>query len=248
VTEAAASESGGKKAPGRLGKAFRSLFMKSASVVAIDDIADHFRLVTLEGAALQGVTWAPGQKLQIAIGAGFTARTYTPIDWDATDGRTRILGYMHVDGPGRAWLLGLKPGDDCDVFGPRGSLDVSQLAGPLAVFGDETSIGVAYALRRQDQGRAVTSYFEIGDRASIEQLGASLDLGTVTLFERRPDEAHLAQMEAALPTIAAAGGSFVLTGKAGTIQRLGQALKGQGVPTARIATKAYWAPGKTGLD
>ena len=59
---------------------------------------------------------------------------------------------------------------------------------------------------------------------------------------------HLEEMEAALPALAAAGATFVLTGKAGTIQRLRQELKRQAVPAERIVAKAYWAPGKTGLD
>ena len=40
----------------------------------------------------------------------------------------------------------------------------------------------------------------------------------------------------------------MLTGKAGTVQRLRQRLKRLAVPASRIATTAYWAPGKTGLD
>jgi hypothetical protein len=55
-------------------------------------------------------------------------------------------------------------------------------------------------------------------------------------------------MEATLPAHIAAGATFVLTGKASTIQRIRQSLKQQAVPTGRILTKAYWAPGKTGLD
>jgi hypothetical protein len=55
-------------------------------------IGDRFRLITLEGLALAGVTWTPGQKIQIAMGSAFVARTYTPIEWDAAAGRTRILG------------------------------------------------------------------------------------------------------------------------------------------------------------
>jgi hypothetical protein len=55
-------------------------------------------------------------------------------------------------------------------------------------------------------------------------------------------------MEATLPELIKAGASFVLTGKAGTIQRLRQRLKQHNVASRRIVTKAYWAPGKIGLD
>lgn len=243
-----AGRRGAARAQSRLSKALIGLLMKRAMVASIDDVADGFRIVTLEGAALRSAVWLPGQKVQVAMNSAFVARTYTPIEWDAATGRTRIVGYAHGEGPGSGWLRGLDVGDECDLFGPRGSLDARPLAGPLAVFGDETSIGLGYALGRQDHSRSVSCYLEVGDRADAEQVGTALDLGNITLFTRRRDDAHLVQMEAALPSLIAAGASFVLTGKAGTVQRLRVALKRHDVPAQRIATKAYWAPGKTGLD
>jgi len=236
------------KAPGRLGKAIIRLLMRRARIAAIDDIADRFRLVTLEGDALQGVAWLPGQKVQIAMGSAFVARTYTPIEWNAGAGRTCILGYAHGEGPGSVWLRDLRLGDECDLFGPRNSLDMRPLHGPLALFGDETSIGLGYALARQDRMRSVSCHFEVGDKADAEQVASALDLGTVALFARQGDDAHLAQMEATLPSLVQAEASFILTGKAGTVQRLRHDLKRHGVASNRIVTKAYWAPGKTGLD
>ncbi|UVH59448.1 hypothetical protein NWF24_08585 [Variovorax paradoxus] len=43
---------------------------------------------------------------------------------------------------------------------------------------------------------------------------------------------------------------YVLTAKAASIQQVSRALKAQGVEARRIKAKAkaYWAPGKTGLD
>lgn len=140
---------------GRLSKMLRRLLMKQARVVSCEQLADRFRLVTLEGAALRDVTWAPGSKIQIAMAAAFTTRTYTPIDWNPAEGRTRILGYVHGDGPGSAWLLSLAPDDSCEFIGPRSSLDASRLEYPLVLFGDETSIGLACALARS---RPIASY------------------------------------------------------------------------------------------
>lgn len=236
------------KAPGRLSKALLGLFMKRATVSAIDDIADRFRLVTLEGAALRGVTWAPGQKIQVAMGSAFVARTYTPVDWDAAAGSTRLLGYAHGDGPGSAWLRRLRPGDKCDLFGPRSSLDIGRTKSPLAVFGDETSIGLAFALTSTDRLDRANCCFEVDDIASSGQVLARFDLGGATLVAKRDDDAHVSDMAAAAGAPVTSGHSFVLTGKASTIQRLRASLRRKGVPAARILTKAYWAPGKQGLD
>ena len=224
------------------------LLIKRATVVASERLADRFWLITLEGPALKNVVWIPGQKVQIAMGSAFMARTYTPIEWNAAAGRTCILAYAHGEGPGSAWVRAVEPGDECDIFGPRASLDLARLPGPLAIVGDETSIGLAYAATYQGRPRSVACLFEVDGVESAGQVAAQLGIQDAVLFAKRGDDAHVAAMEAALPALVAAGASFVLSGKAGTIQRLRQSLRQQAVPATRRITKAYWAPGKTGLD
>lgn len=236
------------KAPGRLSQALTRLLMKRATVVAVEPLADRFGLVTLEGPALAGVGWTPGQKIQIAMGSAFTARTYTPMDWDSAKGRTRILGYAHGAGPGSAWLRALQPGAECDIFGPRASLEVGGIAGPLAVFGDETSMGLAHALAARDRARPISCVFEVDDVDNAKRVMARLGLPDAASFARTGDDAHLEAMASTFAPLVAAGASFVLTGRAGAVQRLRQGLKLHGVPPGRIASKAYWAPGKVGLD
>ncbi|MFE0753018.1 siderophore-interacting protein [Inquilinus sp. NPDC058860] len=224
------------------------MFMRHVTVAACETIADRFRLITLDGPALAGVAWKPGQKIQIAMGSAFVARTYTPIEWDAVAGRTRILGYAHGDGPGSTWVRDLEPGDECDIFGPRHSLDLSAAAGSLAILGDETSIGLAHALLHRDRAGAVVCRFEVDDAEASRRAMVHLGLDDAVLFGRTEGDAHLEDMEATLPALVAAGATFVLTGKASTIQQLRQGLKHQAVPATRIVAKAYWAPGKAGLD
>lgn len=236
------------KGPGRLSKTLVRLFMRHVTVAAVETIADGFRLITLEGPALAGIAWTPGQKIQIAMGSAFVARTYTPIEWDPVAGRTRILGYAHGDGPGSAWIRGLAPGDECDIFGPRHSLDLSAAAGPVALLGDETSIGLARALLSHDRTGAIACRFEVDDVDASRRVMTRLGCDDVTLFGRTEDGEHIKRIEAALPALHAAGATFVVTGKASTIQQLRLALKRRAVPATRIVAKAYWAPGKAGLD
>jgi NADPH-dependent ferric siderophore reductase len=236
------------KEQGRLRRVLTRLLMKRATVTANEALTQDLRLVTLEGPALEGVAWQPGQKLQIAMGSAFVTRTYTPIAWNPSAGRVCFLGYAHGDGPGSRWLRSAASGEICDVFGPRTSLDMAHLSGPLLVMGDETSIGLAYAATHQDPARNVTTCLEVGDVHTVRQAMADLGLSHATLVVRRQDDEHIADMEAALAAAAAEGASFVLTGKAGTIQRLRQNLRKHAIPASRCITKAYWAPGKTGLD
>lgn len=236
------------KPPGRLNQALRRFLMKRATVVAVEPLADRFGLITLEGEALTGAHWTPGQKIQIAMGSGFLARTYTPMNWDSSLGRTRILGYAHGEGPGSSWLRRLEPGVECDIFGPRASLDVAGLTGPLAVFGDETSLGLAHALASQRRDGALSCFFEVGDVDNAKPVVARLGLPDGALLARTSDDAHLAAMAASLTRLAATGATFILTGRAVAIQELRRALKHHGIAPARVAAKAYWAPGKVGLD
>lgn len=233
---------------GRLSAMLRRVFMRRATVTACEQVAGGFHLITLESPDFRNLEWTPGDKIQIALGSAFVARTYTPIDWDAGAGRTRILAYAHGAGPGSDWIRGLRTGDVCDVFGPRASLDVSWVPGPVLLLGDETSFGIALAMRGQAYAERVEFVFEVNDLGHSQQLVETLGFGPARQVERQVDDGHLAEVEAGLPAWARSDATFVLTGRSTTIQRMRQALKALDVPATRLMTKAYWAPGKAGLD
>ncbi|MFV0623796.1 siderophore-interacting protein [Sphingomonas sp. ac-8] len=246
--EAGEAVSAAGRAPGRVSQALIRLLMRRATVAATERLTEGFTLLTLEGTALRDVAWTPGQKIQVAMGSAFVARTYTPIVWNAAAGRTCILGFDPGEGPGARWLRHAAVGDACDLLGPRASVDLRRLPGPIALFGDETAIGLGHALRHQHPHSAVRCHFEVGDEAAARDVLRCMDLDDAALFDRRADEAHLEAVEALLPALDAGGATFVLTGRAGMVQRLHRALKRHAVPRGRILTKVYWAPGKTGLD
>jgi hypothetical protein len=81
---------------GLIESAIQTLFARSAVVVDVEPVGPAFRIVTLEGEALKNVAWTPGDKIQIQLG-GWVQRTYTPMDWDAVGGRTRLLVYLNGD-------------------------------------------------------------------------------------------------------------------------------------------------------
>lgn len=222
--------------------------MRPARVAAVETLSPRFRLIELEGDALKDVAWTAGQKIQVAMGAGLSARTYTPMSWDASRGRTRLLAFAHGDGPGSRWTTGLRQGDICQFFGPRRSLDLAGLEAPVILFGDETSFGLAAALRDTLQAGGALHMFEANDAPESRQVLDSVSLREARLVTRSAGESHLATVETEFLRLAANGARFVLTGKASSIQRISRALKAAGVAPSRIKAKAYWAPGKTGLD
>jgi ferric-chelate reductase (NADPH) len=235
---------------GRLKGAVSRLFTRSASVEGARAVADGFRLLTLSGAALRNVSWTPGQKIQVMLG-GWTQRTYTPLSWDAARGATSLLAYMHGAYPGSDWARTLAVGEPCSIFGPRGSLDLNAIERPALLFGDETSFGLAHALRHTPSGAAgVHLLFEVtapdAARAALDSIGVS----GARVVARQPADAHLGELEQIVTDVFQSERlrGWVVSGKASSIARLVKRLRQLDVPRRQIQTKAYWAPGKVGLD
>ena len=125
---------------------------------------------------------------------------------------------------------------------------MSKRGGMRVLLGDETSIGLAYALSHHAPGGALPGLFEVNSSDPAQAVLTRFGLDAVELFVRTANDAHLADIERRLPALVTAGARFVLTGKAPTIQRLRRSLRAAGAATSELITKPYWAPGKTGLD
>ncbi len=239
-----------EKRPGVLKAVLQKFFRRQSRVDSIEELNAKFRLITLSGDALKNVTWTPGDKVQIQLG-GWVQRTYTPIDWVSEEGRIRILVYLHADGPGALWARSLRVGDGCSLLGPRGSIDLTQLSRPAVFFGDETTFGLARALRstaREAEG--VEFLFELSTPVESLQVLKHLGLAKAQHCIRADGEAHLPELKTRMLGVLNSRhpAQFVLTGRSIAIQRLRQVLNQQGYDASQFLIRAYWAPGKKGLD
>ncbi len=237
--------------PGPLTRLLEKWFFREATVTKVQVMSQHFRLITLAGEDLRGVAWVPGQKVQINVG-GDAVRTFTPISWDPIAGETRILVYVHGQGPGAAWAAWTQVGMTCAVFGPRRSLTLDMgAAGLTFVFGDETSFGLALAFGASlSASEAIASLFEVSSVEEAERVWRALSTDPVTFVPRTVGGGHLDTLERRTLEIVDdwEPDRFVLTGDAASIQRVRRTLRGREIVSARIRAKAYWAAGKTGLD
>lgn len=238
------------KRAGLLESAVLKLFTRNAKVVGIDDIGRRFRLITLGGDALRHVQWTAGDKLQVQLG-GWVQRTFTPMEWDEASGRMRIVAYMHGDAPGSNWARTLRKGEDCIVFGPRKSIDLTRLAlCDAVIFGDETSFGLARA--RLDIARLEEThlFFEVSSVPESTAVLAELGLTGSIVHERAGNDAQQLLLEEKMQAVLQANpdARVVLSGKASSVQHMRKLLKRLGIGPNRFQAKAYWAPGKTGLD
>lgn len=217
------------------------------------DVSPRFRRFRVASASLRAKPCAAGDKLQVMVGeAG--PRTFTPFAPDREAGKFDFLAYVHGTSPAAAWAREAQPGLRFRAFGPRGSLPLASLAGPVVMFGDETSLGAAKSLvdsRGAGGGvDGVKLVFECNDRGETELALAELGLRDAQLVPRAPDLAHIGSLEEQLRAALAQrpDATLVLTGHAQAIQAVRRRLKSGQVPVREQKVKAYWADGKKGLD
>jgi NADPH-dependent ferric siderophore reductase len=222
-----------------VGDVLGSLFLDEPVVTRVTQVAPDFRRLDLQADAMRGGRARPGDKLQIFL-PGVGPRTYSPFAFDGGKGTFSLLVYTHGDTPGAVWGQRVAVGERVRVFGPRGSLALDKMTGPVVIFGDETSLAVTRSLaEKRDQVRAV---FETGNVEATKAACSALEL-PAAVVPRGEAETPLRE--------ALAGGNhvqLVLTGKAQSIQALRAAFKARPAPYAKQHVKAYWSVGKVGLD
>jgi len=215
---------------------FGSALLSRASVIACTDAGDGFRRISLRSKASRP---AAGSKVQLLLPSD-DVRTYSPIA-SPEEGEFVLLGWKHAGGPGARWIAEVTVGSEVFFAGPQRSLELS--TGPVVIVGDETSVGVAasYAAARPGQVQAVLQ------GRSPEQVRAAAECVGLrpTHVAARDDISSL--IEAIVAAHASAPhGSVGLTGGSELVVAVRDALRARGVPN--VKTKAYWIPGKTGLD
>ena len=218
--------------------------------VQVDDIqklGPSFRRIRVSASWLRESGPSPGDKVQVFIPEVGT-RTYTPFDFEKDAGGFSVLAYIHGETPGSRWARTLGVGSKVRFFGPSQSISLASVTGPVALFGDETSIGVArclQALQPERVGSVVR--LEVSSVESSSEACAVLGVARASLIAKREGDEHLPEIAQGLAAATAQGGSLVLTGRARSIQKL-RALLLASSHGGRQKVKAYWAEGKCGLD
>ncbi len=219
---------------------FGKSFLAKATVRSVEDIGAQYRRLVLSTDVKKEGAYQPGDKIQLLL-PSLDVRTYTPVGWTA-EGETEILVFRHSPGsPAGGWVANVKVGDSFSFAGPQRSLNIP--SGPVLLVGDETSIAVAAAYTRHRPG-LVAALLEVEEEGAAQKAATALGLGQPRLVRRGAEGALSA---AILELLAERGGVSVgLTGSGSLVQRAREVLREKGGPAPRI--KAYWVPGKTGLD
>jgi ferric-chelate reductase (NADPH) len=232
----------------RLADLASDAFLKSAKVTEVSQLSPGFVKVGLEAEAFRGARWIPGAKLQFRPKRGvLSLRTYTPIEWDGERGTTSLIAFTHGAGPAAGWFRQVAPGDPCEVFGPRGSIDLRDLSGRVVFVGDESSVGLACALATITKD--VQHVFESADPAELTTVLTELGFaGRFTAAPRDSDRAPLLQLTRKSAAEATEPFDLVVTGDAATVHAFRRGTRQWPQQAKRTKTRAYWAEGRTGLD
>ncbi|SEM12150.1 hypothetical protein SAMN05428989_3111 [Pseudoxanthomonas sp. GM95] len=217
---------------GRLFRIFAESRLNRSTVDSIEDIGGFRRV----GLRCQDEPTPAGSKLQVLLPSN-DVRTYTPIP---IPGGFLLLGWKHAGGPGAHWLSEIGPGDELRYVGPQRSLEIP--LGPVIVIGDETSIALAASFEhdRPGQIRAVIA----SDSGEVAEASESVGL---SMIRTAPpvDTDHIADLvESAMQELP--GAVIAITGGSELVLRVRSSLRARGLE--KIKAKAYWIPGKTGLD
>ena len=225
-----------------------SAFLHPARVTAASQLSDRFVCVELHSPAFRSASWTPGVKLQLRPRRGtWGLRTYTPFDGDHQRGTVRLLAYVHGTGPAAQWFSHARTGQDCELSGPRRSIDLHPADPQILFVGDESSVGLACALHSRTV--STTHVFEATDPAELRTVLDQLDLGDRSTVVSRTDE-HEGLLDAAQHASDTITPPFhlVVTGDASGVHALRRHVRTWGHQPDRIRGKAYWAGGRTGLD
>lgn len=221
---------------------------KKVHVSKIETITNQFIRIELSGEPFKKVKWQPGCKIQVDVSGSFSFRTFTPLAVDAEAGKLSFIVFRRSGHLATDWVDSLKLGKRCEVFGPRESLNLINVPSRVAIFGDETSIGIAKVLK--DQSNQAELFFETSAETDVSQVFETLQIKPASVVQSVASQSHINELVLKIVEMNKIKPfeMVFLTGRAKSIQTLRTKLKEHKIESSKFKTKAYWADGKSGLD
>jgi ferric-chelate reductase (NADPH) len=218
-------------------KFFAPYIEGSNKIIANEQITPHFHLLTIKGKPLTKVKWSAGDKVKLSVGSDET-RSYTPLSWDIDNGVMRTLIYMHAKGPGALWARDVKAQTQVMVLGPKSSVKIDPDTKTVIFFGDETTIGLAHALKKNITQTRFHFFFEsdvLNESLTVLQ---KFDLPEASLVTLEKFDVIAEEMKALY--LQEQNLKIILSGKQQSIVAVRERLYAMGIPENVISKKVYW--------
>ena len=174
-------------------------------------------------------------------------RNYTVAFHDVENGILDIIFHIHDKGIGSRYIDFLKIGDELYISSPRGRVAYDRKVKQYFIFGDETSLGLAFSLLPvlKQNGHEFKFCFELDEvnKNAPEILGMENYQVFIknTSFGREEWIKDLPFFQ----TTDWATTNFILTGNVKSVQAFRKVLKN--TTTGKIFAQGYWLEGKKGL-
>jgi NADPH-dependent ferric siderophore reductase len=230
----------------------------SGTVLEVELVSRRVRRVRIVGEALRDLDWVPGQHVRLRVGdllspqvwlRGFrdALRTYSVWDY-AARGDLDLCVLDHEEaGPGALWARRARGGLPVALTRPEGRFVVRD-GSPYHLFvGDETaSVAFGAMLRGLPETIPVAGVIVAapGDRLPLPRSGEL----TWTCRDVGTDAEVLVRALRQLDLPSRPGTAYV-AGEARACQAVrAHLVRERGWPRATVRVKAFWAPGRRGLD
>jgi NADPH-dependent ferric siderophore reductase len=212
------------------------IILSKSKIVSNEQLSPHFHLLTIQGRNLRK-EWIPGQKIQIQL-KDDQMRSYTPCAWDSKAGVMQTLVYMHGKGPGALWARDAKAQNKVIVLGPKKSLKLENEVKRVIFFGDETTFGLAHAIKKNVPDIKFHFFMEATDTDESSSILKRFDLEEALLVSQ--GQLDLISQEMSKLFVEDSSIRIVLSGKQQSIVALREKLYSLNIPSTAIGTKVYW--------
>jgi NADPH-dependent ferric siderophore reductase len=175
-------------------------------------------------------------------------RNYTIAAWDLVEKHLDIIVHVHGNGPGSRYMDSLKYGKELYISTPRGRMIYDPDVKRQFFFGDETSLGLAYALQSCYKINVQTFHFCFELDKANQSVPQLLGLENCSIFLKDgsfSDESWIKSLPV-LKIDEWANANFVLTGNARSVQAFRNTLKNHRV-SGKVFAQGYWLEGKKGM-
>lgn len=236
----------------RLSETARRLLFRAGTVTSITTIHPHMRQFRIADESLRGLHWQAGQHIRLSLSKGLPLlRTYTVRHYDSEQGSIDIWIMLHGEGPGCQWANTVKEGETVAFLGPTGSFVLPAEAAPYYLFVGEETAAVSFQIMLETLPEHATVLGCLETRAPGEEVPGASSHQLPWVYRGETSALSSALLLKAVQSLElpASPGLAFLAGEARTCQAVRRHLIAERHwPRTAIHVKAFWTPGKTGMD
>lgn len=217
----------------------------NAKVLETQDLSRHIKKIRFKG-DISKWDFQIGYSSVVRV-SETDFRNYTVSYYDTEEGIFDMIVHIHGNGIGCNYMNSLNIGDEIFISPPRGLNLYNSNAKHQFLFGDETSLGLAYSFLSvlKQNGHRYQFYFELDEEN--KDVPNMLGLDNCTVFPKNgtfKSETQIYDLPVLL-SLEWQTANYILTGNAKSVQAFRRVIKSKS--QGKTSSQGYWLEGKKGL-